>query len=40
MKVPSKNLIKNHFTLYQDYVTNSNKVFETFQRIFNEEKNV
>ncbi len=31
-------LLKNHFTLYQGYVTNTNKVLDTLKQILKEEK--
>ena len=34
----SETLLKNHFTLYQGYVTNSNKVFDTLSQMLNEDK--
>ena len=29
----SETLLKNHFTLYQGYVTNTNKVLETLEQM-------
>ncbi|MEN2986611.1 MAG: superoxide dismutase [Thermodesulfovibrionaceae bacterium] len=34
----SETLLKNHFTLYQGYVTNTNKLLETLQTILKEGK--
>jgi Fe-Mn family superoxide dismutase len=34
----SEALLKNHFTLYQGYVTNTNKVLETLEQMLKEEK--
>ena len=34
----SETLLKNHFTLYQGYVTNTNKVMETAQQMISEGK--
>jgi Fe-Mn family superoxide dismutase len=34
----SETLLKNHFTLYQGYVTNSNKVLETLEKMVQEDK--
>jgi len=34
----SEALLKNHFTLYQGYVTNTNKVLDTLKQILKEEK--
>jgi len=34
----SETLLKNHFTLYQGYVTNTNKLLETFSQMVNEGK--
>ncbi len=34
----SETLLKNHFTLYQGYVTNTNKVLETLDRMLKENK--
>jgi Fe-Mn family superoxide dismutase len=34
----SEALLKNHFTLYQGYVTNSNKLIETFEQMLKEDK--
>jgi Fe-Mn family superoxide dismutase len=34
----SEILLKNHFTLYQGYVTNTNKVLETLEQMLKEEK--
>jgi len=34
----SETLLKNHFTLYQGYVTNSNKVLDTLQQMLKEDK--
>ena len=31
----SETLLKNHFTLYQGYVTNTNKLMETFGQMLN-----
>jgi len=34
----SEVLLKNHFTLYQGYVTNTNKVLETLEQMLKEER--
>ncbi len=34
----SETLLKNHFTLYQGYVTNTNKVIESLENLFKEDK--
>jgi Fe-Mn family superoxide dismutase len=34
----SETLLKNHFTLYQGYVTNTNKLLETLQALLNDGK--
>ncbi len=34
----SDNLLKNHFTLYQGYVTNTNKLFDTLKLMVKENK--
>ncbi len=34
----SETLLKNHFTLYQGYVTNTNKVLDTLEEILKSEK--
>ena len=34
----SETLLKNHFTLYQGYVTNTNKVLDTLAQILKDEK--
>src|SRR5450756_413962 len=34
----SEALLKNHFTLYQGYVTNTNKVLDTLKQMLKEEK--
>jgi Fe-Mn family superoxide dismutase len=34
----SEALLKNHFTLYQGYVTNTNKMLETLEQMLKEEK--
>jgi Fe-Mn family superoxide dismutase len=34
----SETLLKNHFTLYQGYVTNTNKLMETFDQMLKEGK--
>jgi Fe-Mn family superoxide dismutase len=34
----SEALLKNHFTLYEGYVTNTNKVLDTLKQILEEEK--
>ncbi|HRY30404.1 MAG TPA: superoxide dismutase [Elusimicrobiota bacterium] len=34
----SETLLKNHFTLYQGYVTNTNKLIETLDRYLKEDK--
>jgi superoxide dismutase, Fe-Mn family len=34
----SKTLLENHFTLYQGYVTNSNKLLDTFAQLLKEDK--
>ncbi len=34
----SEVLLKNHFTLYQGYVTNTNKVLDTLEQMLKEEK--
>ena len=34
----SETLLKNHFTLYQGYVTNTNKLIETFQQMAKDDK--
>lgn len=34
----SENLLKNHFTLYQGYVTNTNKVLDTLNQMLKEGK--
>lgn len=34
----SETLLKNHFTLYQGYVTNTNKIIETLARMVKEDK--
>ncbi|HAR96250.1 MAG TPA: superoxide dismutase, partial [Deltaproteobacteria bacterium] len=34
----SEELLKNHFTLYQGYVTNTNKLIETFDQLRKEDK--
>jgi Fe-Mn family superoxide dismutase len=34
----SEALLKNHFTLYEGYVTNTNKVLDTLKQILKEEK--
>ncbi len=34
----SETLLKNHFTLYQGYVTNTNKLVETLDKMLKEEK--
>jgi len=34
----SEALLKNHFTLYQGYVTNTNKVLETLEQMLKEDK--
>lgn len=34
----SEELLKNHFTLYQGYVTNTNKLLETFDQLRKEDK--
>jgi Fe-Mn family superoxide dismutase len=34
----SEALLKNHFTLYQGYVTNTNKVLDTLEQMLKEEK--
>lgn len=34
----SETLLKNHFTLYQGYVTNTNKVLDTLEQMFKEGK--
>jgi superoxide dismutase, Fe-Mn family len=34
----SETLLKNHFTLYQGYVTNSNKVLDTLSQMLKEDK--
>jgi Fe-Mn family superoxide dismutase len=34
----SEALLKNHFTLYQEYVTNTNKMLETLEQMLKEEK--
>src|SRR5512136_2378357 len=34
----SEQLLKNHFTLYQGYVTNTNKVLDTLAQMLNEGK--
>ncbi|HEY3275081.1 MAG TPA: Fe-Mn family superoxide dismutase [Syntrophorhabdaceae bacterium] len=34
----SENLLKNHFTLYQGYVTNSNKLLDTLAQMVKEDK--
>ena len=31
-------MLKNHYTLYQGYVTNTNKVLETLEQMLKEEK--
>lgn len=34
----SETLLKNHFTLYQGYVANTNKVIESLENLFKEDK--
>src|ERR1039458_7602986 len=34
----SEAMLKNHFTLYQGYVTNTNKMLETLEQMLKEEK--
>ena len=34
----SETLLKNHFTLYQGYVTNTNKLMDTFAQMLKEGK--
>ena len=34
----SETLLKNHFTLYQGYITNTNKVFETLDQMLSGDK--
>jgi Fe-Mn family superoxide dismutase len=34
----SETILKNHFTLYQGYVTNTNKLIETFQQMAKDDK--
>jgi len=34
----SETLLKNHFTLYQGYVTNTNKLLETLSQMLKEGK--
>ena len=34
----SEAMLKNHFTLYQGYVTNTNKVLEILEKMLKEEK--
>ena len=34
----SETLLKNHFTLYQGYVTNTNKVLDTLAQMLKEER--
>ncbi len=38
MKGFSENLLKNHFSLYQGYVTNTNKILETLNEMLNQGK--
>ena len=34
----SEELLKNHFTLYQGYVTNTNKLLDTLEQMLEEDK--
>jgi len=34
----SETLLKNHFTLYQGYVANTNKVIESLENLFKDDK--